>query len=80
MKKLAKILLLLFLIILYAYVCNITLLPDSYIIKQGETLNIYTLIGLSIQGKKDTLQAVSTINQSYEPGKVDLSLKLFDLL
>ncbi len=79
MKKLAKILLLLFLIILYSYVCNITLLPDSYIIMQGETLNIYTLIGLSIQGKKDTLQAVSTINQSYEPGKVDLSLKLFDL-
>ena len=79
MKKLAKILLLLFLIILYSYVCNITLLPDSYIIMQGETLNIYTLIGLSLQGKKDTLQAVSTINQSYEPGKVDLSLKLFDL-
>ncbi len=79
MKKLAKILLLLFLLILYSYVCNITLLPDSYIIMQGESLNIYTLIGLSLQSKKDTLQAVSTINQSYEVGKVDLSLKLFDL-
>ena len=79
MKKLAKILLLLFLLILYSYVCNITLLPDSYIIMQGESLNIYTLIGLSLQSKKDALQAVSTINQSYEVGKVDLSLKLFDL-
>lgn len=84
MKLLKKIIIITFLLLIYIYVCNICLLPSSYIIMQGENLNLYTLLGLSIKENLDyqTLQTSSTIEQTQinKIGKVNFSLNLFNLI
>lgn len=84
MKQIKKIVIVIFLLILYLYVCNITLLPSSYILMQGENLDITTLFGLSLQEQSypnTTLQTVSQTNQKNIEtiGKLDFSLSLFNL-
>ena len=83
MKILKKIIIITFLLIIYAYVCNVSLLPSSYIIMQGENLHLYTLLGLSLKEKADyqALQTSSSINNKKvnELGKINFSLKLFNL-
>lgn len=82
MKLYKKILLVLCLIIIFIYVCNITLLPTNMILIQGETLDLKTIYGLTI-GKTakepETLQASSNINKNTvnDVGKLDVSLNLF---
>ncbi len=82
MKLYKKIIIILLLLIIFIYVCNITLLPSSYIVMQGESLNIFTIIGLTIKQKNDlqTLQTVSNTNKTKvnELGKVDYNLSLFN--
>ena len=84
MELLKKIIIITFLLLIYIYVCNICLLPSSYIIMQGENLNLYTLLGLSIKENLDyqTLQTSSTIEQTQinKIGKVNFSLNLFNLI
>mgnify|MGYP004619269459 FL=1 len=84
MKLIKKIIIITFLLLIYIYVCNICLLPSSYIIMQGENLNLYTLLGLSIKENLDyqTLQTSSTIEQTQinKIGKVNFSLNLFNLI
>ena len=84
MKLFKKIIIITFLLLIYIYVCNICLLPSSYIIMQGENLNLYTLLGLSIKENLDyqTLQTSSTIEQAQinKIGKVNFSLNLFNLI
>lgn len=83
MKLYKKIIIVLFLLIIFIYICNITLLPSSYIVMQGENLNIFTIIGLSIKQKNNsqTLQTASNINKTKvnELGKLSLSLNLFNM-
>lgn len=83
MKKLKIIIIITFLLIIYAYVCNIALLPSNYIVMEGEQLNIFTLLGISIKQSNNgtTLQTVSNTNKTKinEVGKFDLKLNLFDL-
>ena len=83
MKKFKNIIIIFSLLILYIYVCNITFLPSSYIIMQGESVNINTILGLNLQEKRDlyTLQTVSNVNQKpiNEIGKIDFNLSLFNL-
>ncbi|MCI9177043.1 MAG: SpoIVB peptidase [Clostridia bacterium] len=84
MKKIGnKIILLIFLLILYTYVCNITMLPSNYILLQGEDLKLRTIIGLSVQEKETlkTLQTVSNISstKAEKVGKIDLKVSLFNL-
>ena len=84
MKKIiSKILIVLFLFVVYIYVCNITFLPSSYILLQGENLNIPVLAGLSVKdtNSQDILQTASNITskQVEQVGKIDLSLSLFKL-
>ena len=84
MKKIGnKIILLIFLLILYTYVCNITMLPSNYILLQGEDLKLRTIIGLSVQEKETlkTLQTVSNISstKAEKVGKTDLKVSLFNL-
>ena len=66
MKKIKKLIIILSLLILYIYVCNIALLPSSYILLEGENLNIYTFVGLNLQEKPSfsTLQTVSNTKQA----------------
>ena len=83
MKKIKSIIIILSLLILYIYVCNITLLPSNYILMQGENFSIFTFAGLYLQEKNTpyTLQTVSNTNQTKvdKIGKTDYSLNLFKI-
>jgi len=55
MKKYIKVVLVLFiLIIFYLYIANITLIPKSITLLQGEKLNLATLWGISISKEKSS--------------------------
>ena len=83
MKLNKKIIIVILLMLVFAYVCNITLLPSSYIIMQGENLNIFTLLGLYIKPKVNyqTMQTASNINKTKvnELGKIDFDLSFFNI-
>ena len=80
MKLYKKILIILILIIVYAYICNICMLPDSIVLMQGEFLNLNTIFGINLKSS-ETMQASSNLNNKIveKTGKLDLSLNLFDL-
>ena len=84
MKLFKKIIIITFLLIIYAYVCNISLLPSNYIIMQDENLQLYTLIGIKLieETSYQTLQTSSTIEQNTKNkvGKIKFSLNLFNLI
>ena len=70
----------LILVIIYVYVCNISMLPNDIILMQGETLKLKTIFGLNVQNE-ETMQASSNLNNSIveETGKMNLNLNLFNL-
>ena len=84
-KKIKPILLILIFLIIYIYTCNITLLPDSVIIFQGEELNFKTVYGLKINNKNGNenlytaMQTATNLSTkvSENIGTVNLSLDLF---
>lgn len=84
-KKVRSILLILFFLIIYIYVCNITLLPKSIVVFQGEEIHFKTLYGLNVSSKGDeynqfdTMQAAKNLSEkiSNNIGKYNLSLSLF---
>lgn len=81
-KNLGKIAIVVILIIVLIYVCNVTLLPNHFILIQGETLNLKTALGITVSnvGINDaTLQASSNLNKNKinETGTLDVSLQLF---
>lgn len=84
MKLFKKIIIITFLLIIYAYVCNISLLPSNYIIMQGENLRLYTLLGIKLieESCYQTLQTSSTLEQEKinKIGKVSFRLNLFNLI
>ena len=84
MRLFRKIIIITFLLIIYAYVCNISLLPNNYIIMQGENLHLYTLLGIKLieESGYQTLQTSSTMEQDKinKIGKVSFSLNLFNLI
>ena len=43
MKLYKKILIVLFLLVIFVYICNITLMPNNLILIQGETLDLKTI-------------------------------------
>ena len=91
-KKLFIILLLFILLIIYIYATNISLLPKSVILMQGETLNLSTLWGINIKKKdisnpniddyksQELVQASSNVNDKTltEVGKINFSFNIFD--
>ena len=80
MKIYKKILMIFCLLILYTYICNICMLPNSLVLMQGEVLNLNTIFGINLKSS-DTMQASSNLNKKTveQTGKLDLSLNLFDL-
>lgn len=80
MKIIKKIICIVLLITIYVYVCNITMLPSSIILMQGEELKLDTILGINITNAK-VMQASSNINNSIleETGKMELELNLFNL-
>lgn len=81
MKLYKKILTVLILITIYAYICNITMFPNSIILLQGENVKIDTVLGISIKNKQ-TMQASSSLNEKLteQVGKKDLELNLFNII
>ena len=86
MKKIKQFLIIALLIIIYVYVCNITLLPSSIIIFEGENLNLKTLAGINIKRANNSniqvIQASTPVesedNNKYETaGTFELNLNLF---
>lgn len=84
-KKIKPILLILFLLIVYIYVCNITLLPSNIVIFQGEELNFKTIYGLRVNRKDNyhssysAMQTSSNLSEKVSDniGTINLSLDLF---
>ena len=81
MKLYKKILTVLILITIYAYICNIAMFPNSIILMQGENIKIDTVLGISIKNKQ-TMQASSSLNEKLteQVGKKDLELNLFNII
>lgn len=80
MEILKRVLFILILVIIYVYVCNISMLPNDIILMQGETLRLKTIFGLNVQNE-ETMQASSNLNNSIveKTGKMNLNLNLFNL-
>ncbi|MDO4975115.1 MAG: SpoIVB peptidase [Alphaproteobacteria bacterium] len=84
-EKIKSILLVLFFLIIYIYVCNITFLPNNIIVFQGEQVNFKTLYGLKINTKNsvydsyDAMQTSTNLSEkiSDNVGTVNLTLNLF---
>ena len=84
-KKIKAILLILFFLIIYIYVCDITLLPSNIIVFQGEEIKFKTLYGLEVKNKNNNhsyYEAMETATNlsskiSNNIGTVNLSLNLF---
>lgn len=73
-KTIKKIFIIGFLLIILVYVTNITTMPDSIILFQGEKYNLKTVLGLNI----DTLQASANLEDGIQTiGKLDYKLNLF---
>ena len=80
MKFFKKFLIVILLLIIYLYVCNISMLPSNLILIQGEQLKINTILGINVKNA-ETMQASSNLNNSIvdETGKMTLNLSLFNL-
>ena len=80
MKKIKKILIVITLVLIYIYVCNISMLPNNIILMQGEVLKLNTVLGVNVKNAK-TVTASSNLNNSIfeETGKMNLELNLFNL-
>lgn len=81
MKLYKKILIVLFLLVIFVYICNITLMPNNLILIQGETLDLKTIYGITVGRKQEgkVLQASSNLNKNKvnDTGKIEVSLNLF---
>ena len=82
MKLYNKIIIILSLIVIFIYVCNITLLPTNIILNEGEILNLKTIYGITVNGIENgglTRQASSNLNNKKinDAGSLEVSLNLF---
>ena len=83
MKIIRRIFLILILLIILAYVTNITSMPDSIILFQGESFQLGTIFGIYINEISDnyeTVQASSIIENSKKVEKKNITISLFNLI
>lgn len=80
MKKIKRAILFFLLLIILAYTTNITAIPNSVIIFQGEELNLGTTFGLYLKEKEEkTVQTSSTIDNKNVLSKKTVTISLFNL-
>ena len=93
MKKTKIILLLFIFFVIYIYVANITLMPESIIVMQGEKISLNALWGINVE-KENTnpnitynqrtgfIQASNNteVNNTSEVGKINLKYNLFNTI
>lgn len=95
MKKYLKLIIILtILLVLYLYVANITLMPKSIILLQGEKLELATLWGVNLKETETSNRNININKQNsvletsgdiengenLEVGKIDMSVNLFNKL
>lgn len=76
MNKLKQFFCIAILIVIYVYVCNITLLPNSIIIFEGEELNLKTVVGLKVKRANGTNMPViqaSSLGESEQSSKYEIA-------
>ena len=82
MKKILKMLLLVFLLlIIYIYTLVIETIPEKLVIFEGESISMQTVLGVTIKGKENkTVEASSSTSNSVsnEVGKSTLEVSLFN--
>ncbi len=74
--------LILFLLILLVYVTNITAIPNSIVLFQGEELNLGVVLGVILKDKNDeyaSIETSSTLNNNILEKK-NITLSLFNLI
>ena len=84
-KKIKSILLILFFLIIYIYVCNITLLPSNIVVFQGEKVDLKTVYGINVGASNSAHSSYSAMQTSTnlsekisdKVGTVNLTLNLF---
>ena len=81
-RKVFKISILTFLLIIYVYILVIDSIPNSIILFQGENLNVRKIFGIDIVSKNSGYHAVLTSTNSDEEGlgTTKLEVKLFNML
>ena len=80
-KTITKLLLVFFLMTMYAYTLSIDSIPDNMVILEGENIALKTLFGMQIKTKGETLEAVSNNKDSTitpKTGKATLEVSLFN--
>ena len=79
-KIIQRLLLVFFLLVIYAYILAITNLPDNLVVFEGETIFMKTLLGMNIKLNDETIETLSNNNQSLtnKTGKSTLEVSLFD--
>lgn len=78
-KKIAKLFLVFFLMVIYAYTLAIENLPDNLVIFEGENIFFKTLLGMQIDTK--TLETVANTNQNTvnsKVGKANIKVSFFN--
>ena len=68
MKNLKHVIIIIFLLILYIYIANITLIPGSIVLLQGEEFKIKKTFGV------ETIETAITSNSNYNISNVEVSL------
>ena len=70
---------LLFLTIVYVYICAIDAIPKSTILFEGEQLNIKKIIGISLVSKNKNYDTILTSTDSVEENKQELGTTNFEV-
>ena len=82
-RNFKKIIFIVFLLIVLAYVVNITSIPDSIVLFEGERLELGTIFGVLINDVSDnyeTVEASSLIESSNKIEKKNVTISLFNLV
>lgn len=83
-KTIGKLLLVFFLMVIYAYTLSIENIPDELVIFEGETISLKTLFGINIKVNSETMETASSISDtstvSQTSGTATLEVSLFDTI
>ena len=81
-KTIFKLLLVLFLLVIYMYFLVWQNLPDELVVFEGETISMKTIFGIEINSNEETIETSSNNNEATakESGKKTLQISLFDKL
>lgn len=80
-KTIRKLLLVFFLMVIYAYTISVENIPDNLVIFEGENITMKTLLGIHIKLNSETMETVSSTNNNsinQKSGKATLEVSLFD--